>query len=85
MADNQPADIPDLLLPELPLAAARRPKTHFSDVVSVMLKSLPLRLRLKRNKEIEEKNEARNLTTLLHTEDPEANPEPGSEAVSLLL
>ena len=87
MADAQLIDIapPDnQLLPDLPQAVARRPRTHFSDAVTVMLKSLSLPLRLKRNKEIEEKNEARNLMTLLHIEDPAANPHPGSETASFI-
>jgi len=44
--------------------------------------SLPTRLR--RNKEIEEQNEAHNLLTILHTQDPVLHPIPGSETASFI-
>ena len=59
-------------------------KTHASEAISLILKSLPLPARLKRNKEIEEQNEARSFQTLRHTQDPIAFPNPGSETASLI-
>jgi hypothetical protein len=67
-----------------PAPPARVPKTHISDAVSTLLKALPLTLRLKCNKEIESLNEARQLKTLLHVQDPINNPLPGSETASLI-
>jgi hypothetical protein len=83
---NQPEILPpDNHLPaENAAPPARVRKTHISDAVSTMLKSLSLPSRLKRNKEIEQKNEARNLMTLRHMEDPTGNPQPGSETASFV-
>jgi hypothetical protein len=79
-------------LPQPPLQApaqhALRPvpvrKTHISKAISAILKSLTLPARLKRNKEIEDQNEARSLQTLRHTQDPVAYPDPGSESASFI-
>jgi len=62
----------------------RTRKTHVSEAISTILKSLTLPARLKRNKEIEDQNEARAFQTLLHTQDPVAYPDPGSETASFI-
>jgi hypothetical protein len=59
-------------------------KTHILEAISTILKSLPLPARLKRNREIEEQNEARSLLTLRHAQDPVTFPDPGSENASLI-
>ena len=67
-----------------PTPPVRVHKTHISNAISALLKALPLTLRLKRNKEIESLNEARQLKTLLYNQDPVNNPQPGSETASLI-
>jgi len=47
-----------------------------SEAISAILKSLTLPARLKRNKEIEDQNQARALQTLRYTQDPVAYPQP---------
>ena len=75
---NHPENLPRPV--ENPPLRVRR--THLSDAISGMLKTLSLPSRLKRNKEIETLNEARNLRNLSHLQNPE-NP-PGSETASFI-
>ena len=91
--DNPPLAQPQIIQPvpvaqPLPQAIKAGPvnarKTHTSEVISQILKSLPLPARLKRNKDIKEQNEAHSLQTLRHAQDPAAFPEPGSETASLI-
>ena len=73
--------------PQQPGSQAPQPRmhrTHISDAVVAMLRSLPLPDKLKKNKEIEEKNQARRLLSINHALDPVAFPLAGSEAASMI-
>ncbi len=80
----QPVQLAQPLLQPVVTQPIHVKKTHVSDAISNILKSLPLPARLKRNKEIEEQNEARLLLTLRHAQDPVAFPDPGSESASFI-
>jgi len=58
-------------------------KTHLPHILD-KLKSLPLKLKLSMNKDIEQKNEQRALSAYNHLLDPVNNPDPGSEAASMI-
>jgi hypothetical protein len=59
-------------------------RTHISDRVVAMLKTLLLPDKLKKNKEIDERNQLRRLKMLNHELDPVAHPDTGSEQASLI-
>jgi hypothetical protein len=82
MSDQAPS--PTANTQEDTVPVGRKPKTHISDALIDIFKNLPLPLRLQRNKEIEVKNNSCYLQTVRHTEDPVANPAPGSEAASFI-
>ena len=75
-------DAPQQPGPQAPQPYAHR--THISDAVIAMLRSLPLPDKLKKNKEIEEKNQACRLLSINHALDPVAFPLDGSEATSMI-
>ncbi|PPQ96573.1 hypothetical protein CVT26_006302 [Gymnopilus dilepis] len=62
----------------------RKPKTHTTPDIIRLLKSLSLTNILKRNKQIEAENDARDEKTLNHASDPATYPDPGSETASLI-
>ncbi|KAJ3497788.1 hypothetical protein NLJ89_g10302 [Agrocybe chaxingu] len=55
-----------------------------TDKIIDFLKKLSLHNKLKKNKDIEAQNEARDLKTLEHLQDPVAHPDAGSETASLI-
>ncbi|KAF8186691.1 hypothetical protein BJ912DRAFT_852133 [Pholiota molesta] len=59
-------------------------RTHSTEVIIQLLKSLPFISVLQRNKEIEAQNAARSLQRLNHAQNPETFPDDGSEAASLI-
>jgi len=61
----------------------RIPKTHLPNLLD-KLKSLPLKLKLSMNKNIEQTNFSRTERAYKHALDPVANPDPGSEAASMI-
>jgi hypothetical protein len=62
---------------------SRLHKTHLLHVLD-KLKSLPLKLKLSMNKDIEQQNDQRVLRAYNHALDPVNNPDPGSETASLI-
>lgn len=64
-------------------APPRQPRTHTSPAVVQMFKSLTLRFKLMKCKDIERQNDERNWKSLNHASDPVSHPEPGSEAASM--
>jgi hypothetical protein len=58
-------------------------KTHLPHILN-KIKSLPLKLKLSMNKNIEQQNEQRVLRAYNHALDPVNNSDPGSEAASLI-
>ena len=65
----------------VPLAPTH--KTHLPQILDT-LKSLPFKLKLSMNKEIESKNKQRATHAYKHALDPIANPDPSSEAASMI-
>src|SRR5882757_8577095 len=60
-----------------------QPHTHTSPAIVQAFKALTLKAKLKMCKEIEERNNERNMKTLLNASDPVTHPEPGSETASM--
>ncbi|KAF8889749.1 hypothetical protein CPB84DRAFT_1683820, partial [Gymnopilus junonius] len=61
----------------------RQPHTHTSAAVIWAFKSLSLKFKLKKCKEIEEQNDECNMRTLQHEADPVSHPEASSETASM--
>jgi hypothetical protein len=59
-------------------------RTHKDDFISSLLSKLSLREKLSKNKEIEERNKIRELSTYNHHMDPVLYPETGSEVASFI-
>ena len=58
-------------------------KTHLPQILD-KLRTLPLKLKLSINKDIKQENEHRAACAYRHALDPVANPDPGSEAASMI-
>ena len=71
------------LEPQGNVAAPCVPKTHLPNLLD-KIKSLPLKLKLSMNKNIEQANFARAERAYMHALDSVANPDPGSEAASMI-
>jgi hypothetical protein len=76
VADVQPENLGDV-------PPFRVPKTHLPNLLD-KIKSLPLKLKLSMNKNIEQANFTRAERAYKHALDPVANPDPGSEAASMI-
>jgi hypothetical protein len=80
---TQTAGISSWNLPQNHGTLSRVAKTHLPHILD-KLKSLPLKLKLSMNKNIEQENERRIERAYMHTLDPVANPDPGSKSASLI-
>jgi hypothetical protein len=76
VADVQPENLGDV-------PPFRVPKTHLSNLLD-KIKSLLLKLKLSMNKNIEQANFTHAERAYKHALDPVANPDPGSEAASMI-